>query len=672
MAKYRITAPDGGTYEVTAPDDATEDQVLAYAQQNYQQPSADFSRVTGSVDQPQQPGLIGREARGVGLSARSALQGAGSLVGAIGGDAFNKLLPGAQPSYRDAAGTLADRIGLPKPQNARERVLGDVGEALTGTAATMGVGSALGPTSRLGQLLTAQPRLQAASTATGAGAAGLTREQGGGQGAQLAAGLVGGLSPGIAGMASGAATRGVVRGQSGGAIQNTVDDFSAMGATPTVGQATGRRSLQGLENLLGKAPTSTGVVSRFAERQAEDIGTGLRGMAESLSALPSAERAGRAIERGIDTFSGNVNATKRALYWQADQFIPEATPVPLSNTWRAVERLTAPVRGAEATTGALVQPRMVQLRDNIARDVASGGGQIPYSALKKIRTDIGEAISGASPLNPPSDLRELRQLYGALSRDMESAAKAQGPQAEAAARRANTYTRTAADRLEQVQRVVDKNGGPEKVFNAATSGTREGATTLRAVMQSLPKDGQRAVTAAVIRRMGLAKPGRQDAGGEVFSSETFMTNWSNVSDEAKRALFDRHGPDFSRDMDRIARVASNIKEGSKVLANPSGSAHAGAAYTYGAALVASLFTGGTTALAGSGVAAYGLAHLLTSPKAVKWLARTTSLPRGAIPAAINSMRVAGERDGDDELLGLAGILEQRVQEVPDPAEDYGR
>jgi len=35
MAKYRITAPDGNTYEVNAPDDATQEQVLAYARQNY-------------------------------------------------------------------------------------------------------------------------------------------------------------------------------------------------------------------------------------------------------------------------------------------------------------------------------------------------------------------------------------------------------------------------------------------------------------------------------------------------------------------------------------------------------------------------------------------------------------------------------------------------------------
>ena len=39
MAKYRITAPDGGTYEITAPDDASQEQVLAYAQSNSQKPA---------------------------------------------------------------------------------------------------------------------------------------------------------------------------------------------------------------------------------------------------------------------------------------------------------------------------------------------------------------------------------------------------------------------------------------------------------------------------------------------------------------------------------------------------------------------------------------------------------------------------------------------------------
>lgn len=648
----------------------------------------DFSGVSSSVDSTatgrQADGWMPGVGRDLAFSARSTLQGAAGLLGAVGGDAFNNYIVnpvaravGAQEvrPYREEAVALADRIGLPKAQTSSDRVLGDVGEALTGTGLTLGIGGGINAlaslgrgaapaaTNQLANLLTAQPGLQAVSTAAGTGASSSVRESGGSQGQQLAAGLLGGLAPGAARAGVGAAARGVVRGTSGEQMRNRLADFQALGATPSVGQASGNRMIQGAENLLAGGPTSAGVMNRFAERQADDIGTGLRQMADNFTPNASAERAGRAVERGVEQFGRNVGAQKRALYWQADRYIPETTPVALNNTMQAVARLTTPMQGASATTGALVNPRLAALRQTLADDLAAGNGQIPYAALKRIRTNIGEQISDYS-LSPDTPTRELKQLYAGLSRDMEAAAQAQGPDAVRAARRANNYTRVAADRLEQVQRVVDKNGGPERIYTAAMSGTRDGGTTLRAVMQSLPKEGQEAVTGAVIKRMGMANPGAQDASGEAFSAATFLTNWNKVSPEAKRALFDRHGPAFSKDMDRIAQVAENIKSGSQVFANPSGTANRAAAMTYGAALVGSLFTGGTTPLAVGGVLGNLSARALVSPAVVKWLARTTNLPRGAIPGVINAIRVDGDKSGDEGLLELASELEQRVQ---DPA-----
>lgn len=648
----------------------------------------DFSSVSSSVDSTasgrQADGWMPGVGRDLAFSARSTLQGAAGLLGAVGGDAFNNYIVnpvaravGAQEvrPYREEAVALADRIGLPKAQTSSDRVLGDVGEALAGTGLTLGIGGGINALANLGRgaapvatnqlanLLTAQPGLQAVSTAAGTGASSSVRESGGSQGQQLAAGLLGGLAPGAARAGVGAAARGVVRGTSGEQMRNRLADFEALGATPSVGQASGNRMIQGAENLLAGGPTSAGVMNRFAERQADDIGTGLRQMADNFTPNASAERAGRAVERGVEQFGRNVGAQKRALYWQADRYIPETTPVALNNTMQAVGRLTTPMQGASATTGALVNPRLAALRQTLTDDLAAGNGQIPYAALKRIRTNIGEQISDYS-LSPDTPTRELKQLYAGLSRDMEAAAQAQGPDAVRAARRANNYTRVAADRLEQVQRVVDKNGGPERIYTAAMSGTRDGGTTLRAVMQSLPKEGQEAVTGAVIKRMGMANPGAQDASGEAFSAATFLTNWNKVSPEAKRALFDRHGPAFSKDMDRIAQVAENIKSGSQVFANPSGTANRAAAMTYGAALVGSLFTGGTTPLAVGGVLGNLSARALVSPAVVKWLARTTNLPRGAIPGVINAIRVDGEKSGDEGLLELASELEQRVQ---DPA-----
>ena len=677
-----------------------------------QQPRADFSgvkatvssteRITSApgaakVEQPAEPRRGNAVTQFLGdIGGRQVLQGIGGLVGAFGGDALNQYV--ADPldralglednkwlkfgtggrGYRQVGSDVADSGGMVRPVTPTQKVVSDIGEGLTGTALTMGLGGLLNsgrqavqtaaPTvaNRLGDFLTAQPKLQAVSTATGVGAASTARESGAGEGTQAVAGLVGALAPGGVSYTGGATLRGLVRGRDGTQMQQAIDDFAKLGATPSVGQASGNRLVQGGENLLAGGPTSAGVMGRFAEKQAEQIGAGLQRQGESLMRNASGERAGRAIERGMDTFRGNTGATKRALYWQADQFIPGQTPVNLGETWREVVQLTTPTPGAQATTQALVNPRIQQLRETLQQDIAAGGGQISYEAMKRIRSDIGEAITDFS-LSPDTPTRELKRLYGALSRDMEAAAQARGPAAAAAAKRANNYTRAAADRLETVQRVIDKNGGPEKVFEAAMSGTRDGGTTLRAVMQSLPQDGQKAVTAAVIKRMGLATPGAQDAAGDVFSAQTFLTNWNRVSPEAKRALFDRHGPQFSKDMDRIARVAQNIRDGSKVFANPSGTANRAAAYTYGGSLVVSLLDpslSSTGSLLLSGALANRTAAWLTRPDIVKRLAAITPLPKGSIPGAIQSMRSAAQKDGDEDLAALADELDQRVNSNP--------
>lgn len=58
MAKFRITGPDGNTYEITAPDDATEQQVLAYAQSNYQ-PAVEYDQAQGSTTAPDFSNVVG-------------------------------------------------------------------------------------------------------------------------------------------------------------------------------------------------------------------------------------------------------------------------------------------------------------------------------------------------------------------------------------------------------------------------------------------------------------------------------------------------------------------------------------------------------------------------------------------------------------------------------------
>lgn len=666
----------------------------------------DFSEVTGTVsstaDGRQADGWKAGIPRDLAFGARSVLQGIGSLLGAVGGDALGaletKITGRPVASFRDNAATLGDALGLPKAQTSGDRVLGDVGEALTGTALTLGGGGALtagravAPTlaqaapapraiatlgERAGELLAAQPALQVASTLGGSTAAGVTRESGGGAGAQAVAGLLGGLAPSAALTGAQSGVRGLMRGGEAGRqqLEQAIDDFAVLGATPSVGQGTGRWSMQGAESLLSGGPTSGGVMRRFAEAQNEQIGSGLADVSNQLARNISGERAGRAIERGVQTFSKNTNAMRKALYWQADQHIPSDTPIGVSNTQRALADLTTPIAGAEATTGAQISPKIQQMADNLAQDVAAaqqaGVAGIPYEAVKRIRSQIGEELSDFS-LSTDRPTAQLKRLYGSLSQDLEAAAQAQGPSAVAAVRRANNYFKASADRLETLERVVDKNGGPEKVFQAAMSGTKDGATTLRAVMRSLPEDGQKAVSAAVIKRMGLANPGAQNAAGDAFSPNTFLTNWGSLSPEARRTLFGRYGAGFSEDMDKIARVAERIKEGSEVFRNPSGTANRGAALAYGASLATAIMSGSPLLVGGivSGGGVSNLAaRLMTNPRWVKWLARSTDLPVGALPAQLNVLKRISAENDDPDIAEAADLLSQDAPQAADGGQD---
>lgn len=661
--------------QVVAPqvgDPAQVEQARAQFDSQFAPAKADFSGVTATVDrQPKPQRSMAQEAgRSLGLGVRAMAQGAGGLIGIASNPLTAGIgaLTGTRTSgARETAGQLADMLGLPTPANGTERVAGNITEAVTGGGGWLGAGRAMtarapGVINAVGQTLAAMPRTQLLSATSGSAASGVTREAGGTPAQQGIAGLVGGLTPsfGVAAIQGGVRT--AIRGGNQGRqqMQRGLDDFRMMGVAPSVGQATGNRRTQGLESLLAGAPTSGGVMVRAAERQADAIGAGLRARADSFFPNASAERAGRAVEQGINTFASNVKATRKALYWQVDQLIPNNTALALSRTRQTLAALTTPTPGAAATTGGMVNPRIAQIAQNVADDMAAAQGRgMPYSAVKELRSRIGEELSDFA-LSADRPTAQYKRLYAALSQDLEEAARAQGPAAVQAARRANGYMRASSERLEQVQRVVDRNGGPEKVFSAVMAGTKDGGTTLRAVMQSLPKEGQRAVTGAVIKRMGLASPGQQGVTGETFSAQTFMTNWNKVSPEARRALFDRHGPRFVADMEKVARVAERIKSGSQVFANPSGTANRGLAYTYAASLAGAVLTGqvgAATILAGGGAGANVLARGFTSPVVVSWLARATEMPVSVLPQQIVILKAAAKSAGDEEAAEFAAALE---------------
>jgi hypothetical protein len=531
-------------------------------------------------------------------------------------------------------------------------------------------------------LQTAIP-LQAAAATSGGIAESVARESGASPLEQTAAGLI--TSLGVA--STPALINQVKRLVSGGAspqqIQQVITDFERLGTTPTVGQATGRRA-QSVEQMLSNYPGSAGRIAGFGEQQQAAIGGKVEQIAEGLSrATPTT--AGKAIERGAESFRESTigfgkGSTASKLYDEAEKLIGKNHTVVPKNTMAFLEEITTPIPGLERTSRStmITSPEMQSIADDLMADMSNlaqqGKRGFSYEGMKALRSRIGNAI-GSSLFNPNVDTAQLRRMYGLLSQDIAESL-ANNPKALSKLKRADLFYNKAMQRMDEVAKIVDKNGGGEVIFNALVSGVKDGATRLTSVMRSLPLEAKKDVTAAVIRRMGTAKEGKgaSDIFADQFSSETFLTNYNKLSKEAKMALFGQaqYGKTFFADMDAVAKAARNLRESGKYLMNTSGTARQ-SQFTSLFSAVASipgLIAGGATqsAIAGgitAGAAALGSAgianlssRLMTNPKFVRWLATTTKLPPKVGAAQVDLLAKAN-RD-DEDIQQFAEVYKQTV------------
>jgi hypothetical protein len=148
-----------------------------------------------------EPSIADRAGRVAGLGARSIVKGVSAIPTLMADAVSEGVNLGAKAvgaDYRmQRPSAVLDRTltqaGFPQPETPVERVSSDVTGALTGMGGQLAV--LRGMAGPVAQQLTQMPGKQLIAAATGPGAASVTREAGGGPGAQLAAGVAGSMAP---------------------------------------------------------------------------------------------------------------------------------------------------------------------------------------------------------------------------------------------------------------------------------------------------------------------------------------------------------------------------------------------------------------------------------------------------------------------------------------------
>ena len=194
-----VRLPDGTVIQ-NVPDGTTKADLVAKLKSNGHAVPSEWLDAKPEAPAAVQAGqAIGGIPRQLGLTVRYGLEGLANIAEPVRMALNAAGVPGQQRPMSEVVGGYLTKAGLPEPQGANERVIGDasrlVASAMGGGAmAGKLAGGAQGTTKAVLEQMAARPGM-AGLSATGAGlAGGSVREAGGGPWAQFGASLLGGVA----------------------------------------------------------------------------------------------------------------------------------------------------------------------------------------------------------------------------------------------------------------------------------------------------------------------------------------------------------------------------------------------------------------------------------------------------------------------------------------------
>lgn len=414
----------------------------------------------------------------------------------------------------------------------------------------------------------------------------------------------------------------------------------------SLGDAAGMSAKVG-ERILDVQPGSAGMMNKARQRLGEQIGGAAEDVAATYGPSTSFDGMGRAAQTGLRKWQDKFERIAGKAYGAIP--ISEKATAGLDNTRQALSELTTVFesnpkmaelfkntrlnRYMDALTTKLETIDEIGPRAGLNRALGNektreAGGGLSWKDLKEFRSRIGEEIGDQRFSESPTKT-ELRRLYGALSEDMRATANAQSPKALAAFERANSLYRAGQQRIDDAVKFLVGDDGAMSAEKAAAriqamvkSGKASSdLSKLAEIRKSLPPSEASELINGVIKLLGQPA----NSAGRDFQAQTFIRNFRDMAPEAKNLLFGGAGKELRQNLDEFSKVMGDVAA-SDATRNTSNTAM-GLAGAVGYGL------GGWLGIIGQAAGSYGLAHLWTSPKFVRWATGYSKMARAAAKAA---------------------------------------
>lgn len=441
-----------------------------------------------------------------------------------------------------------------------------------------------------------------------------------------------------------------------------VQSFRNLRIEPRAGAVSGSRTVASLEHALDSSPLAADVMKDSAERVLRETSEAADRVAQGFGRARSAQGAGEVIRQAAADAGERFGFTKERAYTQAFDLVGADTPVAVASVTSLRETMEAELAQAPRSLKPALD-KAIRMATMLEEDATDG---LTFSAMRQVRTMIGKDLD--DPILAGSTSAQnaaLKRLYGALTEDMSDAAKIAGPEAAHRLEVADRFTRAFMRTAGQTLNKIGKTETDEAAFKFAMRGAQDGGTALTRMRRQFAPEEWDTVAATVLQRMGRATPGAQDATGEAFSVNTFLTNWSKLAPESKAALFGgKRYKDLAPALDDLVEVVGSLK-GAQKLMNTSNTARAMIGWmsiqAAGGALAALAAGGDGTQSVGAGalagvIAPRMAAKLITSPKFVRWLTTPVQEVSGIAAHIGRLSAIAAEEDIQEEVAAFLGAL----------------
>jgi len=315
----------------------------------------------------------------------------------------------------------------------------------------------------------------------------------------------------------------------------------AISDNPTIGR---------MGSILRGTFGSTNVIERNTNQTLEALTKRINEKAFSAGREITSQEAGSTIQKGIQNYVDRFQSVSSKLYGRVGKFIGDSDVSALNNIRRFVNTEVQNLQQTPNLQSKILKNKAMVEAINAMEDAGQSG--LPYSALRRYRTEVGSLIKQSVISGEDNAL--AKRVYAALTDDMQDLAKSKGPQALRAFNNANAFYKAGLENIEKrLGKYIGTNADPGQLLNSVRASTKNSDFKLKAIMKAMPQDDRPIIRDAILQKIGVNSQGD-------FSTALFFRDYNNISKEAKSVLFGNTDAGFRQSLDRLANISKRLTD----------------------------------------------------------------------------------------------------------------